>query len=89
MLGYFPTYTLGNVYAAQLFERAATDLGDLDAAFARGEFAPLLEWLRANVHRHGQRYRVPELIRRVTGAPPNPGALIEGLRRRYQPSFRS
>jgi carboxypeptidase Taq len=83
MIGYFPTYTLGNVYAAQLYERAAADLGDLEDQFARGDFSGLLGWLRARVHHHGQRYRVPELIRRATGGPPDPRALIEGLRRRY------
>ncbi len=52
-IGYFPTYTLGNLYAAQFFEAARRDLGDLDAMFARGEFRPLLDWLRRNIHAHG------------------------------------
>lgn len=89
MIGYFPTYTLGNVYAAQLYDRALAELGDLDAAFARGEFTPLLEWLRGTVHRHGQRYRVPALIQRATGSPPSPAALLTGLRRRYPAPPRS
>ncbi len=55
LIGYFPTYSLGNLYAAQYFEQARKDLGDLDAMFARGEFQPLLAWLRENIHRHGQR----------------------------------
>ncbi|HEX8342525.1 MAG TPA: carboxypeptidase M32, partial [Tepidisphaeraceae bacterium] len=50
LMGYFPTYTLGNMYAAQLFAAAGEALGDLDAHFARGEFAPLLQWLRNHVH---------------------------------------
>ena len=57
-IGYFPTYTLGNLYAAQFFEQAREDLGDLDAMFA-GEFAPLLDWLRENIHRHGKRSPPP------------------------------
>ena len=56
LIGYFPTYALGNLYAAQFFEKAQKDLGDLDAMFARGEFAPLLDWLRKNIHHHGKRY---------------------------------
>ncbi len=68
--GYFPTYTLGNVYAAQLFAAAERALGPLEERFARGEFEPLLAWLRANVHRHGRRYLPPELIERATGEPP-------------------
>ena len=56
-LGYFPTYTLGNLYAAQFFARAAKDLGDLEASFARGDFGPLLNWLREKIHSQGNRYR--------------------------------
>jgi len=67
--GYFPTYTLGNLIAAQLFAAAGRALGDLDALFARGEFRPLLEWLRENVHRHGSRYPAGELVQRATGRP--------------------
>lgn len=81
-LGYFPTYTLGNLFSAQLFEAAGRDLGDLDAAFARGEFAPLREWLRDKVHRHGQRYLPRELITRATGAPPSVEPLLAHLRRK-------
>lgn len=83
MIGYFPTYLLGNVYAAQLFDRASAELGDLDEAFARGEFAGLLSWLRDRVHRHGHRYSARELITRVTGAAPSPGPLLASLERRY------
>src|SRR5262249_34040538 len=71
LFGYFPTYTLGNVFAAQLLAAARRDLGDLDAAFAAGDFAGLLGWLRDKVHRHGQRYRGPELIAAATGSPPD------------------
>jgi len=67
LFGYFPTYTLGNLYAAQFAAAARTALRDLDEAIARGEFAPLREWLRANVHRHGRRFTPDELCRRATG----------------------
>ena len=83
LLGYFPTYTLGNVYAAQLVAAARRDLGDLDAQFARGDFAGLLGWLRDRVHRHGQRYPAAVLVERATGAPPDSRALIKSLRARY------
>ncbi len=88
LFGYFPTYTLGNIYAAQLFEKARHDLGDLDAAFARGEFLPLLEWLRANVHRHGRAYRPGRLIERATGHTPDPRPLIDNLRSKYGTLYR-
>ena len=50
MLGYFPTYTIGNLMAAQLWERLQDDMADLDALIEQGDFAPLREWLRVNVH---------------------------------------
>jgi carboxypeptidase Taq len=83
LFGYFPTYTLGNLYAAQLFARAHAELGDLGSSFARGEFAPLLEWLRVKVHRQGRRYRSARLIEYATGAPPSPEPLISALREKY------
>jgi carboxypeptidase Taq len=83
LIGYFPTYTLGNLFAAQLFAKAAEELGDLDAQLARGEFGGLLGWLRAKVHRQGQRYLAARLIERVTGSPPDHRPLVQGLRRKY------
>src|SRR5581483_7375219 len=79
--GYFPTYALGNVVSVQLWERAEAELGELDEQFERGDFGPLREWLRENVHRHGRSFTPQELLQRVTGsamdpAPPSrdPGA---------------
>ncbi len=83
LLGYFPTYTLGNVYAAQLFARARADLAGLDGSFARGDFGELLAWLRDSVHRHGQRYRSVRLIERATIAKPNHGPLVTALWQKY------
>jgi carboxypeptidase Taq len=79
-MGYFPTYTLGNLYAAQFFEQARRDLGDLDGQFARGEFGPLLGWLREKIHRQGKRYRAPELVQRVTGRGLSAEPLLKHLR---------
>ena len=76
MFGYFPTYTLGNLAAAQLFDAAESALGDLTASFARGSFEPLLDWLRDQVHHHVSRYPTPELIRRATGRELSPGPLL-------------
>jgi carboxypeptidase Taq len=83
LVGYFPTYTLGNVFAAQLFARADADLGGLEQAFARGEFGGLLGWLRERVYGQGQRYPAARLIERATGSPPDPGPLVRTLRARY------
>jgi carboxypeptidase Taq len=67
LIGYFPTYTLGTLISAQLFEQAQADLGDLDDQLGRGEFAPLREWLRAGIHRHGRKFTASELLERTTG----------------------
>jgi carboxypeptidase Taq len=83
MFGYFPTYTLGNIIAAQLFARARQDLGDLDEALGRGDFAGLLGWLRDKVYRNGGRYSARRLIELVTASPPEHAPLVEGLRQKY------
>lgn len=67
--GYFPTYALGNLIGGQLWERARADMPDLDDRLAQGELSPLREWLRANVHRHGSKFAMPELLERVVGGP--------------------
>lgn len=84
LIGYFPTYTLGNVYAAQLFAAAERAVGPLEDAFAGGDFRTLRGWLGEHVHRHGQRYTVAATIERVTGNAPDPSALIESLNHRYR-----
>jgi carboxypeptidase Taq len=86
-LGYFPTYTLGNLYAAQFMEQARRDLGDLDADFRQGQFGRLKTWLNEKVHRAGQRYRPAELCRRVTGRPLDHQPLLTYLRNKYAPLY--
>jgi len=82
-LGYFPTYTLGNLYAAQLFEAAQREITGLDAAIARGELLPLRDWLRAKVHAHGRRYEASELIERATGSPPTAEPFLRHLKTKF------
>jgi carboxypeptidase Taq len=67
--GYFPTYALGNVISIQLWERALSELGDLDAQFEAGDFEQLRAWLGENVHRWGTTFEPPELLDRVVGGP--------------------
>jgi carboxypeptidase Taq len=69
LIGYFPTYALGNLIAGQLWRQAHTDLPDLDGQLEAGELAGLREWLRENVHRHGSKYSSRELLQRVVGGP--------------------
>lgn len=84
-IGYFPTYTLGNLYAAQLMAAARRDLGGpaLDDDFRRGEFGRLKGWLGTHIHRHGQRFRAGELCRRATGAPLSPKPFVAYLREKF------
>jgi carboxypeptidase Taq len=83
LLGYFPTYQLGNVISIQIWERARADLGDLDEQFARGDFAPLREWLREHVYRYGSIYPPRELLRRVTGSDLDPEPYLGYLRAKF------
>lgn len=69
LFGYFPTYTLGNLIAAQWMETIQQQIGDLESLHRRGDFRPLLDWLRSNVHKHGKRYTPSQLVERVSGRP--------------------
>ncbi len=82
-IGYFPTYTLGNLNAAQLMRRAATDNPGLSGELERGEYKPLLSWLREKIHRHGSRHKPRELIRLATGEPTGIHDHVEYLRAKF------
>ncbi len=85
--GYFPTYALGNLYAAQFFAAARRDLGDLDACIRDGRLHVLLEWLRTHVHRHGMRYRADELCRQATGASLSVDPFMDYVNAKYRPIY--
>jgi carboxypeptidase Taq len=82
-IGYFPTYTLGNLYAAQLHEAARREIAGLEQQIGRGELLPLREWLRDKVHRHGRRYLPADLIERATGSKPGPEPFLRYLREKF------
>jgi carboxypeptidase Taq len=67
-MGYFPTYTLGNVLSLQFYQHTLQDIPDLPEQFSRGEFGALLDWFRDKIHRHGRKFTANELVQRVTGA---------------------
>ena len=81
--GYFPTYALGNLMSTQIYNRAAADLGDLEAQIAEGNFAELLAWLRQTIHRHGRTRDANELLVDVTGEPLQAGSWLTYIRRKY------
>jgi carboxypeptidase Taq len=87
LIGYFPTYTLGNLYAAQFFEQADADLGGIDDLLSRCEFGPLLQWLRSRIHARGQCYSAAELADTVTGKPLSHQPLLDLLRRKFEPLY--
>jgi carboxypeptidase Taq len=83
LFGYFPTYTLGNLYAAQFFAQAEVDLGPVEDKFAEGDFTSLLTWLRNRIHFQGQRLRARPLVREVTGLDLQPRHLVRYLYRKF------
>jgi carboxypeptidase Taq len=83
MVGYFPTYTLGNVVSGQLWHAIRKAIPDLDQQIENGVFTNLLAWLRDNVHRHGRKYLPNELIERATGEPLMSRYYLEYLNGKY------
>ncbi|HLJ24731.1 MAG TPA: carboxypeptidase M32 [Candidatus Acidoferrales bacterium] len=83
MIGYFPTYSLGNLYSAQFFAAARRDLPKLDDEMARGEFGSLLKWLREKIHVHGKFYSAQELAKNATGEPLNSKYFAEYITRKF------
>jgi carboxypeptidase Taq len=84
LVGYFPTYTLGNLYAAQLWEKINADIPDLQKQIAKGKFDALKKWLNTKIHRHGRRYRAADLCRMVTGADLSADPLMRHLESRAE-----
>ena len=83
-IGYFPTYCLGNLYAAQFYAKANGEMPGLESDFARGDFSRLLGWLRKNIHVHGSRYRAADLCLRVTGKPLSHRPLVDYMKAKYE-----
>jgi carboxypeptidase Taq len=84
LFGYFPTYSLGNLYAAQFFEQADQDLGQLPRRIGNGDFTLLRRWLNAKIHQQGRRYTAAELCERITGRGLSHEPLIRHLRSKYE-----
>ena len=78
-IGYFPTYTLGNLYAAQLLDSAKEDIADHDEKIRSGDFAPLLAWMRRKIHHRGSILEPADLIEEATGRPPSPEPFVRYL----------
>ena len=87
LVGYFPTYTLGNLYAAQYWGAIRAAIPDLDAQIGRGELGPLREWLRDNIHVHGRRFRAAELCEQLTGKALSADPLMAYLEGKLRPVY--
>ena len=81
--GYFPTYSLGNVIAGQLWELAQAEIADLDGLLAAGDLEALRELMAERVYRHGGKLEPAELIERVVGGPLDPAPLLGYLRAKF------
>jgi carboxypeptidase Taq len=84
LMGYFPSYALGHVASVQIWERARTDLPELDASLERGEFGALVDWLREHVHRHGRKFTTTETLERAAGGSFDPGPLLGYVRAKLE-----
>ena len=82
-IGYFPTYTLGNLYSAQIWNKLSTDMPDVQSHIESGNFEKILHWLRQNIHQFGSIYPAQELSKRVTGEELNPKYFVEYLNSKF------
>jgi len=85
--GYFPSYSLGNMYAAQIAAAMRREMPDMDERIARGELAPLKLWLTERIYRHGKMHTPNELIVGATGEELNPSYLVEYFERKFMPIY--
>ncbi len=86
-IGYFPTYTLGNLYASQFLKSARQELPSLDDDLALGRFDDLREWLIRNIHQHGRHHRAPQLCEKVTGRQLEVMPFLDHLRGKFFPIY--
>ena len=84
LIGYFPTYSIGNLLSAQLWHTIGQAIPDRDAQMAEGEFEPILDWLRTNVHDHGSKYLPRELVVKATGEPLTSRYYVDYLNTKYR-----
>lgn len=83
-VGYFPTYSMGNLLSYQIWECLVRDLGDVESMMARGEFAPILDWLQKKIYRMGRKYKPAELMTNVTGRALDAQPYLAGITAKYE-----
>jgi carboxypeptidase Taq len=82
-MGYFPTYSLGNVMSVQIFERARAELPDLDEQFERGEFGELRAWFRDHLYVYGRKLTPQQTLQKASGSRLDAGPYVDYLKRKY------
>ncbi len=88
-LGYFPTYSLGSVLSAQIYDKIESEIGGLDEKIRQGEFMKLRNWLEENIHQHGKRYKTSELIQKITGQELSSDHFINYIKNKYRKVYQS
>lgn len=83
LIGYFPTYSIGNIVSAQLWNAASREIPELYSLVETGQFSPLLHWLNANVHAYGCKFLPSEIVQKATGEPLNPAYYVNYLNAKY------
>jgi len=83
LFGYFPTYTLGNLYSVQLFNQAKKDMPDIEEKISNGQLLNLKSWLNKNVHEYGKLYSAKDLVKKITGEALNPDYFIKYLKEKF------
>jgi carboxypeptidase Taq len=83
MIGYFPTYALGNLVSSQLWEKINQEIPDLEDQIEHGKFDALLGWLRKNIHKHGSKFEPQVLVKKVTGSTITPEPYMRYLTKKY------
>ena len=82
--GYFPTYLLGNIFAAQLFDQIKKDIPHIDPCFEKGNFQPLIDWLMSHLHTHGRKFTLDELSKKIAGESLQTRPFITYLKNKYE-----
>ena len=83
-IGYFPTYSLGNLYSAQFFDTYIQSRPEWEADFKAGSFSHFLDWLRENIHSKGREFTASELVERITGKPLDASYALNYLNAKYR-----
>jgi carboxypeptidase Taq len=83
LIGYFPTYSIGNLLSVQLYDKAVEQHPAIPAEIGRGEFSTLLNWMRENVHKHGRKYEPQDLVKRATGEPLQSRSYVRYLKAKF------